>query len=75
MIKLEFKLSTLLLSALLLGFVLGLLIMSSLLTEMFSYDKIKLNQAVTELKIENSKLQGKVDSDLRLLQELRRKHK
>ena len=75
MIKLEFKISTVVLSSLFFGFLLGVLIMASLMSEKLSFEKIELNQKINELKVKNTELQGKVDSDLRLLKEIRRKQK
>ena len=75
MIKLEFKLSTLLVSAFLSGIFLGILTVGSILNDHYRTYKSDLNQRMNELKIKNTKLQSKIDSDLRLLQEIRRKQK
>ena len=75
MIKLEFKLSTLLIGAFISGFFIGILIMASFTSSYFSTKTDKLNEQIHELRIKNTKLQDKIDSDLRLLQEIRRKNK
>lgn len=73
MIKFEFLISTLLLSAFGFGFIFGLIIMYSLLDVKHKKKLDGLNQQITKLKVQNTELQGKVDSDLRLLREIRRK--
>ena len=75
MIKLEFKLSTLLIGAFISGFFIGMMIVGSILNDHYRTSRSDMNQKNHELKIKNTELQGKVESDLRLLQEIRRKQK
>ena len=75
MIQLEFKLSTLLIGAFISGFFIGVLVMASLTSSYFSTKTDKLNGQINELRVKNTELQGKVESDLRLLKEIRRNKK